>query len=136
RHTPLGVKAQRHMLRGELLPDDLVSEVVLTRLSEPDAAAGAILDGFPRTLGQAQRLDSWLVDRGGAVRKALVLEVPEAVLLDRIALRHRADDTPEATERRLEVTASDLPALLARYAAQPIDGTGSVDAVHARIKEA
>jgi adenylate kinase len=136
RQTPLGLTAPQHMLRGELLPDDLVSDVVLARLSEPDAQAGAILDGFPRTLAQALRLDRWLGEHGGAVRKALVLEVPEEVLRERMALRHRADDTPRAAERRLEATASDLPVLLERYTAQPIDGTGSVETVQARIKEA
>src|SRR6187399_2362689 len=66
------------MERGELLPDDVVTETVLRRLEQSDAARGAILDGFPRTLDQAVRLDRWLAQRGGVIRGAVYLDVPRA----------------------------------------------------------
>src|SRR3981081_471488 len=75
------------MERGDLLPDDVVTEAVLRRLEEPDAAHGAILDGFPRTLPQAQLLDDWLRQHGGAVRGAVYLDVPRDDLVSRLVRR-------------------------------------------------
>src|SRR5216684_1683182 len=76
-----------HISSGELLPDDLVTRVVLGRLEQPDAAQGAILDGFPRTVAQARALDDWLEQRGGGIRAAFYLDVPADDLVARIVSR-------------------------------------------------
>jgi len=80
--TPLGVRANEYMQRGELVPDTLVIDMVTARLKAPDVARGVLLDGFPRTLGQAQALDANL-----RVDRALNIKVPDEVLLDRLAGR-------------------------------------------------
>src|SRR5438552_4561501 len=85
----LHVQGSEQMQRGELLPDKVATDAVLSRLEEPDAAGGAILDGFPRTLAQARRLDDWLRRRGGAIRAAVNLEVPRDDLVSRLIGRGR-----------------------------------------------
>jgi adenylate kinase len=83
----LGTAAQAYMDRGDLVPDELVVDMILDRLDQPDAARGALLDGFPRTLAQAEALDARLAPRGGGVRAALYLDVPRDILVDRLAGR-------------------------------------------------
>jgi adenylate kinase len=85
--TAFGREAEQHMSRGELVPDDTIVEVFLERLSEPDAAQGAILDGFPRTRPQAEALDAALARRGARVDRALYIEVPIEDLVLRMAGR-------------------------------------------------
>ena len=129
------------MQRGDLLPDDVASEAVLRRLEEPDATRGAILDGFPRTLAQAQRLDEWLQQRGGAVRAAVYLDVPRDDLVSRLvsrgAVSQRDDDRADVADRRVDVFLQELPPVLEHYAArgllQRIDGTQPVERVHEQI---
>src|SRR5205823_11604664 len=75
RGTALGRAAQASMDRGDLVPDELVVEMVMDRLAEPDAARGALLDGFPRTRAQAEALDARLMAAGGTVKLALCLDV-------------------------------------------------------------
>lgn len=87
RGTPLGEIARSYMDRGDLVPDDLVIEMVIDRLGAQDAADGALLDGFPRTLAQAEALDAELVARGGGVRMAIDLDVPTDALIARICGR-------------------------------------------------
>lgn len=87
RGTPLGRTARTYMDRGDLVPDDLVVEMVMHRLEAPDAARGVLLDGFPRTLAQAEALDAELARRGGGVRAALFLDVPPAALVTRLSGR-------------------------------------------------
>jgi adenylate kinase len=129
------------MQRGDLLPDDVASEAVLRRLEEPDATRGAILDGFPRTLAQAQRLNEWLQQRGGAVRAAVYLDVPRDDLVSRLVSRgqvsQRDDDRADVADRRVDVFLQELPPVLEHYAArgllQRIDGTQPVERVHEQI---
>jgi adenylate kinase len=85
--TALGKTARAFMDRGELVPDDLVVQMVLDRLELPDAANGVLLDGFPRTMVQAESLDRELADRHGGVEVALFLNVPEQVLVRRLSGR-------------------------------------------------
>lgn len=87
RGTPLGLAAQAYMERGDLVPDQMVVEVVMERLQRSDAARGALLDGFPRSLAQAQTLDALLAEQQSAVQTALYLDVPTDVLVQRIAGR-------------------------------------------------
>lgn len=85
--TELGRLARRYMERGELVPDDITLAMLLGRLAEPDAMPGAVLDGFPRTRAQAEALDRALAERGERVEAALLIEVPEDVLVARLADR-------------------------------------------------
>jgi adenylate kinase len=133
RRTPLGQAAREYMQRGDLLPDELVSDIVLQRLGEDDAARGALLDGFPRTPSQAQRLDHWLAEHHGHIASALYLDVPPEVLLERMASRQRADDQPAVAAKRVEESAADQAALVARYQPTRIDGHRPVDEVHQDI---
>lgn len=87
RGTELGKQAKGYMDRGELVPDTLVVDVVVDRLSQEDAAKGAVLDGFPRNVPQAKALDEALKIRGAAVDLAIYLNVPEAALVSRLAGR-------------------------------------------------
>ena len=87
RGTPLGLTARAYMDQGELVPDDLVVQMVIERLTRPDAARGVLLDGFPRTLAQARALDVELAERGGGVTAALYLDVPTDVLVERLSGR-------------------------------------------------
>ena len=127
--------------RGDLLPDDIASETVLRRLEEPDAARGAILDGFPRTLVQARRLDGWLQQRNGAIRAAVYLDVPREELVARLVSRgqvsRRDDDRAGVADRRVDVFLEELPPVLEHYAARGllrrIDGTQPVERVHEEI---
>jgi adenylate kinase len=85
--TELGRQAKSFMERGALVPDDLVISMILERMRQPDAAHGVLLDGFPRTLAQAQALDEELAREGRALKVALYLEVPFEELVDRAANR-------------------------------------------------
>lgn len=85
--TPLGMEARRFMDAGQLVPDDITVRLLLDRLSRPDAAAGVILDGFPRTGVQAAALDGALADRGGRVGAAVLVDVPADELIRRMSGR-------------------------------------------------
>jgi adenylate kinase len=91
---PLGTRVRRYVQSGALVPDDIVVEIVEQRLARPDAAAGAILDGFPRTVAQAKALDAMLARQGAAVSAALYVEVASELLLQRLTGRRicSADD--------------------------------------------
>jgi adenylate kinase len=133
--------AQAVMDQGDLLPDDVVSDLVFARLAEPDAHAGAVLDGFPRTLRQAEALDRWVEQRGGALSGAFCLDVPRAEMIERAVSRgertHRSDDHADVARRRVEVFLQELPPVLDLYATRGllhrVDGTRSVEQVHERI---
>ena len=86
-HTPLGAVANRYMSRGQLVPDDTIVDIFLERLAADDADHGAILDGFPRTRGQAEALDRALETGGRRVDLALFIDVPEEDLVIRMASR-------------------------------------------------
>ena len=85
--SPIGLEARRYMERGQLVPDDITIRMLLDRLARPDAERGVILDGFPRNRAQADALDVALAERGGAVDRALSIEVPMAELVRRLSGR-------------------------------------------------
>jgi adenylate kinase len=85
--SAVGLEARRYMERGQLVPDDITISMLLERLAQPDAAGGAILDGFPRTRGQAEALDRALGDRGARVDRALLIDVPADELVRRLTSR-------------------------------------------------
>ncbi len=110
----LGIKAQSYVDRGELVPDQLIQDMVEDRLSQPDTKVGWILDGFPRTVSQARFLDDLLQFVQHSVR-VINLEVPDEVLIDRLLARGRQDDTPEVIRRRLEVYREQTEPLINFY---------------------
>ena len=86
-HSELGIKAKTYMDRGELVPDDLTVAMILGRLAEPDCANGVLLDGFPRTIAQAEALDKGMAQLGHQIDAVVYLEVPRAELLKRLSGR-------------------------------------------------
>jgi adenylate kinase len=139
--TPLGRSAQRYMDAGDLVPDGLVSEMIFERLASPDCARGYLLDGFPRTVPQARRLDDWLDGDGVPIGAAVSFEITEEELLRRLMRRaaeqRRSDDTVETIRHRLRVFGELTRPLLDYYAARDllitIDGIGPAEQVTARI---
>jgi adenylate kinase len=141
--TKTGLHAKEIMERGDLVPDDLVVSVVADRLDHPDAANGFILDGFPRTLAQAEALDKELYQRGLRLDAVLELRVDESVLIDRVKTRAqqtaargevvRSDDTPEVCERRLDIYRAQTAPVIDHYRSQglltSIDGLQPIEAV-------
>ena len=142
--TPLGRKAKKIMEAGELLPDDVIVDLIRERIARPDCARGFLLDGFPRTNGQAEALDRMLAERGRAVDAVVNLDVDEAKLVERMAGRARnegrADDNPETIRERLRVYREKTAPLVSRYAGKgtlvTVDGLGEIGEVSERIEEA
>ncbi len=136
--TPLGLQAKAVMDAGDLVSDELILGIVEERLAQPDAEAGFLLDGFPRTAAQADGLTELLAP--GSIDLAVNIDVPDAVVTERMLGRGRADDTPEAIARRLELYAAETAPLLEYFGGQgrlvTVDGLGSEDEVQARIVDA
>jgi adenylate kinase len=137
--TEVGKKAEQYMSKGELVPDDIIGEIVRQRLQEPDCQKGYLLDGFPRTIAQAEALDAMLESEGTPLDAVLELRVPEEELKKRLAGRGRADDQPEVIAQRLVAYRQQTAPLLEYYEnkglLRPIDGVGSVDDIFQRIRE-
>lgn len=139
--TPLGVEAKRYMDAGEYVPDEVTNNMVRSRIAEPDADSGFLLDGYPRTLAQVTELDSMIQATGHQLDAVLVLTVDqEAVvgrLLKRAEIEGRADDTEDVIRRRLEVYAEETEPLIAVYGERglvvSVDGMGEIDDVQKRI---
>jgi adenylate kinase len=123
--TEVGLKAKDIMARGELVPDDVVVAIVADRIEQPDARKGFILDGFPRTVPQAEALERMLAEKGLRLDAVVELKVDEGILLDRIEKRVaemkargealRADDNPEALKKRLEAHRVQTAPLVSHY---------------------
>jgi adenylate kinase len=117
--TDLGRRVQPILESGELVPDDLMIELIRERLQSEDAENGFVLDGFPRTMNQAEALDSMLTEIGRPLSVVFELQVPDEVAVERLHRRSdeegRADDTPEAIEKRLELYHRETEPLVAHY---------------------
>jgi adenylate kinase len=139
--TGLGRAAQEYMDRGDLVPDELVIAMVMDRLVESDCDGGFVLDGFPRTVNQAEALDRRLVDLGASLHAVLCFEADEEELLRRLAGRaaaqHRADDAEQTIRHRLEVFAIKTRPLIDYYARRRllinVDAIGPIEVVTKRI---
>ena len=139
--TELGRAAQEYMDLGDLVPDELVIAMVMERLAEDDCTAGFVLDGFPRTVNQAEALDRRLAGLGTPLEAALSFDVTEEELLRRLAGRaaaqHRADDAEQTIRHRLEVFAIKTRPLIDYYRHRRlltmVDGVGMVEEVTDRI---
>lgn len=162
--TPLGREAEKFMTAGKLVPDEVVIGLVGERLREPDTEKGFILDGFPRTVPQAEALDRLLGGLGQALDHVVQIDVPRALLVERATLRrtdvrtgqiyhlkynpppsdavleHRDDDREDKVATRLDqyeaMTAALLPYYEKRSLLRRIDGTGSPKEVTKRLIEA
>jgi adenylate kinase len=145
--TPVGLQVKDVMARGDLCPDKLVVEAVADRISQPDAHNGFILDGFPRTVAQAEALDRMLEEKGLELDAVIELKVDEAILLQRIEKRVaetaargeplRADDNAEALKKRIDAYRSQTAPLIGYYFGKgmlrTIDGMAPIDEVSAAL---
>jgi adenylate kinase len=113
--TPLGVKAQSYMDQGELVPDQLVEDLVKERLEQLDAQNGWILDGFPRKVTQAAFLEELLAQTGQGGEKAVNLDAPDETVITRLLGRGRKDDSEDVIRRRLEIYRSETAPLIDYY---------------------
>jgi len=142
--SDLGQRVSGIMQRGDLVSDEIVIELIESRLPEAEAAGGAIFDGFPRTLAQAEALDKMLAGRGAKIDLVIRLKVDDEALKQRIAGRFaesgRPDDNPESFIVRLNAYNAQTAPLLPYYQGQgklvEVDGMGSMDAVAGAIDKA
>lgn len=145
--TPVGLRAKAIMDRGELVPDEVVVAIIADRIDQPDAKRGFVLDGFPRTVPQAQALDRLLAERGLTLDGVIELKVDEGILIKRIETRVaqmtargetlRADDNPDVLRGRLVAYRAQTAPLADYYAGKDmlktVDGMAAIDDVTAAI---
>jgi len=145
RGSALGREAEPLMSTGRLVPDDLIVRMIGARITEPDAAGGALLDGFPRTVPQAEALDAMLRARSLRVDAVVSLRVGDDELrrriLNRAKIEGRTDDTPDAFEERLRTYRNESKPVLDYYRETgtrivEVDGTGEIADVTRRISAA
>lgn len=140
-NTELGQKVKAITDAGNLVPDEVTSEIVRDRLSQDDAQGGFLLDGYPRNSVQVTHLDEFLSGRGEALDAVILLDVPREESLARLTLRAekegRSDDTEEAIAKRLDIYEKETAPIIGRYEERGIvdriDGTGELDEVTERI---
>ena len=164
-NSELGQKAKSYMDAGQLVPDELIIDLVKERISQPDAAEGSMLDGFPRNIAQAEALDAALAEMGRELDGALLVDVAAEVIIARLSSRRtcracgytgtaadetcprcggemyqRDDDKPETIQKRLDVYESQTAPLVNYYKEQgklwAVDGDRPVDEVYADVKKA
>ena len=145
RKTPIGQIAKTYINQGQLIPDSLMIRILEEIIeNEPKAQKGVILDGFPRTIAQAEALDRFMAKHGREVKHVIGLEVPEDELIDRMIKRGqqtgRADDNPETIKNRLKVYHESTTPLREFYKNagkyRKINGSGSVNDIFEEIAKA
>ena len=142
--TPLGRQVAPILESGQLVPDELMIDLIRERLEEPDTAPGFILDGFPRTTPQADALDAMLREIGRELTIVFALQVSDEICIERLLKRAREegrpDDTPEAIRTRLELYHRETEPLIEHYRAQgnlvTIHADGTPNQVFAEIQAA
>jgi adenylate kinase len=142
--TELGVRAKQYMDQGDLVPDEVVIGMLDERISRDDAADGFLLDGYPRTVAQAEALDAALAADGRAIDAVIRLLVDDDELVSRLLRRAeeqgRSDDTREVIENRLAVYRNQTEPLVGFYRdrglLRDVDGSGSVPEIRERILDA
>jgi len=142
--TELGRRVKPIVDAGRLVPDELMVELIRERLQRPDTQAGFVLDGFPRTIGQAEALDDMLAEIGRQLDVVFEIQVPEEVAVERMLKRAetegRTDDTPEAIRTRLDLYARATAPVVEHYRALGkligIHGDRTIEAVYAEIQDA
>lgn len=139
--TPLGLKAKEFMDQGLLVPDEIIIGLIEEVLSSEEAAQGVIMDGFPRTVPQAEAVDALLERHGKSVDRVLGFEVPDDELVSRLLGRAsqegRSDDAPEAIKKRLQVFRDETAPLIEYYKKKGIlvevEAVGSIETIAERI---
>lgn len=138
--TALGQKAKSAMDAGALVSDDIVVGMIRERLDEPDTENGFILDGFPRSLSQAEALDEMLARLDRPLQRVVHLQVDNEEIVQRLMSRGRADDNEDTIRNRLNVFQEQTQPLVAYYHDKkllaPVAGVGDVDEIFGRIKQA
>lgn len=142
--SPLGLQARSIMDRGDLVPDDVMLKLIKERIGQADAKSGFILDGYPRNLSQAQALEALLEPLGQAIEEAVLIEVNEDMVVERIAKRAaeegRSDDTEQVVRNRMRVyqeqTAPVAGFFDQRDLLTRVLGEGSIEEVQQRIQTA
>ncbi len=142
--SELGVRLKGIYDRGELVPDDFMVELIRERLARDDAAAGFILDGFPRTVAQAEALDHMLDDLGRSLAVVFEFQLPEETATERLLGRARdegrSDDTPEVVKRRFDVFRAQTEPVVTYYLTRGIlvgiHADRTVNEVFAEIQQA
>lgn len=142
--TPLGARARGFMDQGLLVPDDIILGLIEEVLHSDAAARGVIMDGFPRTLPQAEAVDRLLAPLGRKVDRVLLIDVSEDELIERMvkraAIEGRADDTPATIRRRQEVYREQTAPLIAFYDRRGlvtrVNGLGTVEEIAERMARA
>jgi len=136
--TEVGRKADEYMSSGQLVPDDVIIRIIRERLEQPDCQKGYLLDGFPRSIAQAEALDRMLAEQNTPLDIVLELQVPEEELFNRLAGRGRADDRPEVIRQRLVAYRQQTEPLLDYYAKKNlltrVDGLGTIEEIFQRTK--
>jgi adenylate kinase len=137
--TKLGRRAGEYLEHGELVPDDIVVAMLLGRL-DVERAEGFLLDGFPRTVAQAEALEQGLTKRGRELDAVVLLDVPDEEVVQRLSRRGREDDAPDVIRERLRVYHEATEPLVSFYGDRGllarVDGTGDPDAIYARVRGA
>ncbi|HEY2759127.1 MAG TPA: adenylate kinase [Pirellulales bacterium] len=135
----VGLEAKKFIDAGQLVPSGVMIDLVVERLGHPDCAAGCLLDGFPRTIDQAQALDAYLARQGTPLDGVLELDVHEDELLTRMIARGRGDDKPEVIRQRMAAYHAQTKPLSDYYRAQgklvTIDALGSIDEIFMRLMD-
>jgi len=142
--TELGRRVEPILASGELVPDELTVALIRERLSQPDARDGFVLDGFPRTLEQAEELDAMLAEIGRSLDAVLFFDIPDEVAVERLVIRAeqegREDDQPDVIARRLAIYHELTEPVVERYRATgtlvPLHASRTVGEVAAEIAEA
>jgi adenylate kinase len=137
--TPLGLEAKRYLDAGDLVPAELTNKLVEDRIEQPDAADGFILDGYPRSVAQAEALDEMLKNHNTKLDAVLEFAVSEDELFTRLKSRGRADDTEDVIRNRMQVYQNETAPLLEYYShnnLQTVDAVGGLDEVFARALRA
>ncbi|HEX4295660.1 MAG TPA: adenylate kinase [Rhizomicrobium sp.] len=144
--TPLGKQVEAILTKGELVTDAIVIGIVAERIDQADCRNGAVFDGFPRTIAQAEALDKMLAERRKKIDMVLQLKVDDAVLIQRVEQRikdggpARSDDNPETLKYRLGVYYKNTAPLLDFYGKQgkvvTVDGMAPIEAVTKAIEKA
>ncbi len=133
--SELGRQAEAVMARGELVSDELVLAIVRSRLQQ--GSGGWLLDGFPRNLAQAEALDTLLQELGQPIELVVLMELDDAVLIQRLLSRGRSDDNEQVIRHRLEVYREQTAPLISHYQGlgllHPVEAAGTVDEIAARI---
>lgn len=141
--TPLGVKAKGFMDQGLLVPDEIIFGLIREILGSPPAQRGVLMDGFPRTVPQAEAVDGMLVERSARVDRVLVLDVDEEELVQRLlgraAKEGRSDDNIDSIRQRLKVYHAQTAPLIDFYerrgVVRRVPGMGSVEEIQVRMQE-